>query len=95
MFTRGRAKSQTIFDEPGITDQFSEGPDTTELGLNGRIGMYARLGGSAGLFGHIGQVLSYASAGNSEGITVPTLSYGKVSWWSSTHEGAVGLAFDF
>lgn len=76
--TRGRWKSKEDFT--------IEGPDVTEVGLNGRIGMYARLGNGYGLVGHIGQVLSHASGKN---------SIGKVSWWSSTHEGAVGMAFDF
>ena len=64
----------------------SQGPNTTEVGLNGRIGMYARMGKGTALFGHIGQMLSHASGED------PT---GKASWWSSTHEGSVGLAFAF
>jgi len=64
----------------------TEGPDATEVGLNGRIGMYARLRKGVALFGHIGQVLSRSSAEDA-GV--------KRSWWSSTHEGSVGLAFDF
>jgi hypothetical protein len=80
LFSRGRA---TLEDTGGGSD---EGPDATEVGFNGRIGMYARLRKGAGLFGHIGQVLSRTS---SEDAT------GKASWWSSTSEGSVGLAFDF
>jgi len=79
-FTRGRWKSN------GTEDLTIEGPDTTEMGLNGRIGMYIRLGKGWALVGHVGQVLSRTSGKN---------SIGKVLWWSSTHEGSVGLAFDF
>lgn len=80
VWTRGRAKFEPVGFQP------VEGPDTDEWGLNGRIGMYARLGKGMALYGHIGQVLSYASGEDSTG---------KSSWWSSTHEGSVGLAFDF
>jgi hypothetical protein len=80
VWTRGRASFQSGSLQP------IEGADTDEWGLNGRIGMYARLGKSTALYGHIGQVLSYASGEDSTG---------KSSWWSSTHEGSVGLAFDF
>lgn len=79
-FTRGRWKSN------GTEDLTIEGPDTTEMGLNGRIGMYTRLGKGWALVGHVGQVLSRTSGKN---------SIGKVLWWSSTHDGSVGLAFDF
>jgi hypothetical protein len=48
--------------------------------------MYARIGKGKALFGQIGQNLSRSSAEDGTG---------KVSWWSSTHEGSVGLAFDF
>ena len=61
-------------------------PDVTQIGLNGRIGMYARLSGHAALFGHIGQVLATNSGDDSAG---------KYTWWSNHHEGSVGLAFDF
>ena len=77
--TRGRWKSKAA-------DVTIEGPDATEVGFNGRIGMYARLGKGTALFGHIGQNLSRTSAKDSAG---------KISWLSSTHEGSVGLAFDF
>jgi hypothetical protein len=60
--------------------------DVTQIGFNGRIGMYARFGGHSGLFGHIGQVI----ARNSDDDTP-----GKNTWWSNHHEGSVGLAFDF
>jgi hypothetical protein len=75
VLTRGRWSEDVV-----------EGPNTTELGFNGRIGMYARLSSRTGLFGHIGQVLSYTSGED---------PIGKVSWWSSTHEGSIGLALDF
>jgi hypothetical protein len=78
-FARGQWKSKA-------DDITIEGPDATEVGLNGRIGMYGRLGKGWALVGHIGQVLSHTSGKN---------SIGKISWWSSTHEGAVGMAFDF
>ena len=61
-------------------------PDVDEWAFNGRLGMYARLGGHFGLFGHIGQVIGVNSADESAG---------KVTWWSSHHEGSVGLAIDF
>ncbi len=80
VFTRGRWKDS---DTGGFVE---EGPEATELGLNGRIGMYARVARRWALVGHIGQVLSHTSGKNSDG---------KVSWWASTHEGSVGLAFDF
>lgn len=84
LLTRGRAKyEQQPASGGGLT---IEGPNTTELGLNGRIGMYTRLGNGTGLFGHIGQVLSRTSGKDATG---------KLSWWSSTHEGSVGLALDF
>lgn len=79
IFTRGRWKSK-------VADSTIEGPDAMEIGLNGRIGMYARLRKGSALVGHIGQVLSRTSGKN---------SIGKISWWSSTHEGSVGLAIDF
>ena len=86
VFTRGRVKDELTVNPPAVGGGTSEGPNTTEVGLNGRIGMYARLRNGVALFGHIGQVLSHASGENSDG---------KLSWWSSTHEGSVGLAFDF
>jgi len=84
-WTRGRSKSEVVANPPTVSGT-NEGPDANETGFNGRIGMYARLGGSTALYGHIGQNLSYASAKDDTG---------KSSWWSSTHEGSVGLAFEF
>ena len=85
-FRQGRAKEEVTVDPPTVGGGTSEGPNTTEAGLNGRIGMYARLGKSTALFGHIGQNLSRSSGEDSTG---------KASWWTSTQEGSVGLAFDF
>lgn len=78
-FTRGRWKSEAV-------DFTIEGPDATEIGFNGRIGMYARLGKGWALTGHIGQVLSRTSGED---------PVGKTNWWSSTSEGSAGLAMDF
>ena len=61
-------------------------PDVSQIGFNGRLGMYARLGGGYGLFGHVGQVIATNSASDSDG---------KNTWWTNHHEGSVGLAFDF
>lgn len=61
-------------------------PDVTEWAINGRIGMYARLASHVGLFGHIGHVVGTNTAEDAPG---------KVTWWSSHHEGSVGLALDF
>ena len=83
--TVGRAKSDFVMSPP-VPGLRSQGPNTTEVGFNGRIGMYARLRKGAALFGHIGQNLSHSSGKDSAG---------KVTWWTSTHEGSVGLAFDF
>jgi hypothetical protein len=73
--TRGQSKSNG-----------EEDPQATEIGLNGRIGMYARLTEDLALIGHIGQVLSHTTGKN---------EFGTISWWTSTHEGSVGVAIDF
>ena len=80
IYWKGHAKF-----EPAVGSS-DTGPDVTQIGLNGRIGMYARLAGHAALFGHIGQVLATNSGED---------SFGKFTWWSNQHEGSVGLAFDF
>jgi hypothetical protein len=80
LFWKGHGK----FEDPPAADQTY--PDVTQVGLNGRIGMYTRLAGHAALFGHIGQVLATNSGDDSAG---------KYTWWSNHHEGSVGLAFDF
>ena len=61
-------------------------PDVTQVGLNGRIGMYARLAGHSALFGHIGQVIARNSASDTPGDN---------TWWTNHFEGSVGLAVDF
>jgi len=73
-FRRGRWKSKAV-------DTTTEGPDATELGLNGRIGVYA-----LGLFVQVGQNFSHPS-GRALGE--------ELSWWSGSPEGSLGLAFDF
>ena len=85
-FARGRAKSELTVRPPTLGGGTTEGPDATEVGLSGRIGMYARLGKGTALFGRIGQVLSRTSGEDPSG---------KISWWSSTQTGSVGLALDF
>jgi hypothetical protein len=65
---------------------YADWPDVSQIGFNGRVGMYARIGGGYGLFGHIGQVIAMNSASD---------DVGKNTWWSNHHEGSVGLAFDF
>lgn len=61
-------------------------PKVKQIGFNGRLGMYARMGTHYGLFGHIGQVLATNSADGTPG---------KNTWWTMHHEGSVGLALDF
>ena len=69
-----------------VKDDGIEGPDVKQIALNGRLGMWTRLGAHYGLYGHIGQVIGYNTADRADG---------RVKWWSSHHEGSVGLAFDF
>lgn len=80
LFWKGHGK----FENPPAADQ--KFPDVTQIALNGRIGMYARISGHTALFGHIGQVLAMNSGDDTPG---------KYTWWSNHHEGSVGLAFDF
>ena len=61
-------------------------PDVDQIGLDGRIGMLARLSTRVGLFGHIGQVLG-SNSSDQGGV--------KVTWWSSSPEGSVGLSLNF
>ena len=61
-------------------------PDVDQIGLDGRIGMHASLSTRVGLFGHIGQVLG-SNSSDQGGV--------KVTWWSSSPEGAVGLSLNF
>lgn len=60
-------------------------PDVTQVGLNGRIGMLAHFAPRWALFGHIGQVIATNSAKQSGD---------KLTWWSSSHEGSVGLSYN-
>ena len=82
MYWKGKAKDINLT-SPGVTTRW---PDVTEWAFNGRLGMYARLGAHYGLFGHIGQVIGENSGDDAAG---------KVTWWTSHHEGSVGLALDF
>jgi hypothetical protein len=82
LYWKGKAEDTNLL-TPGVTTTW---PDVTEWAFNGRIGMYARMGTRYGLFGHIGQTIGSNSGEDPAG---------KVSWWSSHHEGSVGLAIDF
>ncbi|HKQ58564.1 MAG TPA: hypothetical protein VJY35_11915 [Candidatus Eisenbacteria bacterium] len=82
LYWSGRAK----YEGSGIPSLDGDWPRVKQFGFNGRLGMYARLGSRAGLFGHIGQVLATNSADEAPG---------KNTWWTMHHEGSVGLAFDF
>jgi hypothetical protein len=74
------------FDGSGNPAVDIEWPEVQQVAFNGRIGMYARIQSRYALFGHIGQVIGTNRADD---------NVGDVSWWSSHHEGSVGLAFDF
>ncbi|HTO92553.1 MAG TPA: hypothetical protein VMJ70_15585 [Candidatus Sulfotelmatobacter sp.] len=86
LVTQGRAKIVDAVSPPGTGGGTSQGPNSTGFGVDWRIGMYARLNGSAALYAHVGQSLAYNSGKYSDG---------DVSWWSSSPEGSLGLAFDF
>lgn len=60
--------------------------NVTQIGFNGRLGLYARLAGRSALFGHIGQVIARNTDDDTPGTN---------TWWSNHHEGSVGVAFDF
>jgi hypothetical protein len=62
-----------------------EWPTVREIAFNGRIGMLAYLGERYALFGHIGQVIGSNSAEDGNG---------RNTWWTSHHEGSVGLSVD-
>lgn len=70
----------------GVANPAGEWPDVTQFGLNPRIGIYTRLGSSFGLFAYVGHVIGFNSADDSAGEN---------TWWTSSHEGSVGLAVDF
>ena len=80
-FWRGSAKYEGF--GLGVDGRWA---NVTQIGFNGRMGLYARLKGHTALFGHIGQVL----ARNTDDDTP-----GKNTWWTNHHEGSVGLAVDF
>jgi len=61
-------------------------PDVHETAFNARLGMLANLTGHVGLFGHIGQSIG-SNSSDQGGV--------KATWWSSSHEGSVGLSLDF
>lgn len=81
MFWRGSARYEGF--GLGVDGRWA---DVTQVGFNGRLGLYARLAGHSALFGHIGQVI----ARNTDDDTP-----GKNTWWTNHHEGSVGLAVDF
>jgi len=82
LYWRGHAKVEGT----GDPDLDKDWPDVKQVGLNGRVGMYARLNTHHALFGHIGQVLAYNSSEDNAG---------KRSFWTNHHEGSVGLAVDW
>jgi len=77
---------RATYEGSGVPTVDGDWPKVKQFGFNGRIGMYARMGGHVGLFGHIGQVLATNSADGTPG---------KNTWWTMHHEGSVGLALDF
>ena len=81
LYWRGHGKGEG-FSDPTLDGNW---PDVSQVGLNGRLGMYARLSAHYALFGHIGQVLAFNSADDSAG---------KRTFWTNHHEGSVGLVFD-
>ena len=82
LYWHGRGK----YSGSGVPSFDTDWTATDQVGLNGRLGMWARLSGHTALFGHIGQVISHNTA---------TDSVGKNTWWSNHHEGSVGLSLDF
>ena len=60
-------------------------PTVSQIALSGRFGMWARLSGSWGMFGHIGEVIGNDQASDSNG---------KNNWWTTHTEGSFGLSFD-
>lgn len=77
---------RATYEGSGIPAVDGDWPKVKQIGFNGRLGMYARMGAHYGLFGHIGQVLATNSADGTPG---------KNTWWTMHHEGSVGLALDF
>jgi hypothetical protein len=67
-------------------DAFPSTPDVTRISLVGRMGGLMTIGSSWGLTGHIGHRIGYATAEEAGA---------KATWWPSSFDGAVGLAFVF
>jgi len=84
--TQGRAKEVVTVSPPAVGGGTSQGANSTGFGLDWRIGMYARLRKGTALYAYLGEALAYTSGKDQTG---------KVSWWSSSPEGSLGLAFDF
>ena len=61
-------------------------PRVSQIGMNGRIGMYASISGRTALFGHIGQVIARNTASDSKGRNI---------WFTNHNEGSVGLSYEF
>lgn len=83
---RGRARSEIDAHPPAVGSSAADGPNATELGIDGRIGLHVSIGARKSVFGQIGQILSRTSAKDATG---------RSAWWSSTQEGAMGLALGF
>ena len=81
LFWRGKAEGD------GYPDLLfnQDWPTVRQLAFNGRIGMYARFASHYGLFGHIGQVIGSNSS---------EPGGARITWWTSHHEGTVGVAVD-
>jgi outer membrane protein with beta-barrel domain len=78
-----------------VKDNGHSSPDVNQIGLNGRLGFWTRLGSHYGLYGHIGQVVGYNTADLPETTGATPEPGGRARWYSSHHEGSVGLALDF
>jgi hypothetical protein len=61
-------------------------PRVSQIGINGRIGMYASISHRTALFGHIGQVIARNTASDSRGKNI---------WFTNHNEGSVGLSYEF
>ena len=83
LFWTGSAQYEGRLGSPNINFEW---PQVKQIGVNGRIGMYARFAPHYGLFGHISQVIAHNKADDYAGES---------TWWSSHHEGSVGVAVDF
>jgi hypothetical protein len=83
---QSRAKDEDQVHPPTVGGGTNQGPDATGIGIDWRIGVHARMSGGTAFEAHVGEGLAYAWGKDSNG---------KVSWWSSNPEGALGLAFSF